>query len=118
MNERRSYTGSLKSFISSTGLSYVASSGCMDGRDAEGGDARGEARRGREGEASACIDCPSDSADASRVRFRGRRWCRSHQELRMPRVSFESLPPSARIWIFAAERPIRGSAAQRLLGAV
>ena len=36
----------------------------------------------------------------------------------MPRVSFESLPPSARIWIFAAERPIRGSAAQRLLGAV
>ena len=36
----------------------------------------------------------------------------------MPRVPFESLPPSARIWIFAAEQPIRGSAAQRLLAAV
>ncbi len=36
----------------------------------------------------------------------------------MPRVSFESLPPSARLWIFAAERPVTGSAAQRLLGAV
>ena len=36
----------------------------------------------------------------------------------MPRVPFQSLPPSARLWIFAAERPITGSAAQRLLGAV
>ncbi len=36
----------------------------------------------------------------------------------MPRVPFQSLPPSARLWVFAAERPITGSAAQRLLGAV
>ncbi len=36
----------------------------------------------------------------------------------MPRVPFESLPPSARIWVFAAEHPVRGSAAQRLLRAV
>ena len=36
----------------------------------------------------------------------------------MPRVPFESLPPSARIWVFAAERPLRSSQAQRLLGAV
>ncbi len=36
----------------------------------------------------------------------------------MPRVSFESLPPSARVWVFAAERPITGSASERLLDAV
>ena len=36
----------------------------------------------------------------------------------MPRVSFESLPPSSRLWVFGAERPITGSAANRLLAAV
>ncbi len=36
----------------------------------------------------------------------------------MPRVEFESLPPSARIWVFGAERPITGSAAAQLLDAV
>ena len=36
----------------------------------------------------------------------------------MPRVPFESLPPSARLWVFGAERPITGSAATRLLSAV
>ncbi len=36
----------------------------------------------------------------------------------MPRVQFETLPPSARLWVFAAERPITGSAANRLLSAV
>ena len=36
----------------------------------------------------------------------------------MPRVPFQSLPPSARLWVFAAERPVTGSAAQRLLSAV
>jgi hypothetical protein len=36
----------------------------------------------------------------------------------MPRVPFESLPPSARLWVFGAERPITGSGASRLLGAV
>lgn len=36
----------------------------------------------------------------------------------MPRVPFQSLPPSARLWVFGAERPILGSAAQGLLAAV
>jgi hypothetical protein len=36
----------------------------------------------------------------------------------MPRVPFESLPPSSRLWVFGAERPVTGSAATRLLGAV
>ena len=36
----------------------------------------------------------------------------------MPRVPFETLPPSARLWVFAAERPITGGAATRLLRAV
>ena len=36
----------------------------------------------------------------------------------MPRVPFESLPPSSRVWVFGAERPITGGAASRLLGAV
>ena len=36
----------------------------------------------------------------------------------MPRVPFESLPPSSRLWVFGAERPITGSAAARLLEAV
>jgi hypothetical protein len=36
----------------------------------------------------------------------------------MPRVRFESLPPSARLWVFGAERPITGSAAAQLLNAV
>jgi hypothetical protein len=36
----------------------------------------------------------------------------------MPRTPFESLPADARVWVFAAERPVRGAAAQRLLAAV
>lgn len=36
----------------------------------------------------------------------------------MPRVPFESLPPSSRLWVFGAERPVTGSAATRLLSAV
>ena len=36
----------------------------------------------------------------------------------MPRVSFESLPPSSRVWVFGAERPVIGSAAARLLSVV
>lgn len=36
----------------------------------------------------------------------------------MPRVPFESLPPSSRLWVFGAERPITGTAATRLLNAV
>ena len=36
----------------------------------------------------------------------------------MPRVPFESLPSSARVWVFGAERPVTGSAATRLLSAV
>src|SRR5688572_3943871 len=50
--------------------------------------------------------------------FESRRSCRPHTESDMPRVSFESLPASARLWIFAAERPVTGSAAGRLLDAV
>ena len=36
----------------------------------------------------------------------------------MPRVQFSSLPADARVWVFAAERPVRGSAAHQMLGAV
>lgn len=36
----------------------------------------------------------------------------------MPRVPFQSLPPTSRLWVFGAERPIVGSAAQGLLAAV
>lgn len=34
----------------------------------------------------------------------------------MPRVAFEELPPSSRLWIFAADRPVTGGNADRLLG--
>jgi hypothetical protein len=34
----------------------------------------------------------------------------------MPQVPFESLPPSARVWIFSSDQPITGAAADRLLG--
>jgi hypothetical protein len=36
----------------------------------------------------------------------------------MPRVPFAALPADARVWVFAAERPVTGSAAHRLLDAV
>ncbi|MFL5578768.1 MAG: hypothetical protein ACJ8AO_00200 [Gemmatimonadaceae bacterium] len=36
----------------------------------------------------------------------------------MPTVEFEALPDSARVWVFAADRPVRGEAAERLLEAV
>ncbi len=36
----------------------------------------------------------------------------------MPLVSFDSLPPSARVWVFASEQPITGARADRLLEAV
>jgi len=36
----------------------------------------------------------------------------------MPRVSFNQLPPDARLWIFAAERPLEEFEQQRLLDAV
>lgn len=36
----------------------------------------------------------------------------------MPIVPFETLPPSARIWIFASDRPLDGAPADRLLAAV
>lgn len=36
----------------------------------------------------------------------------------MPRVSFDSLPADARVWVFAADRPLTGDAADRLLGEV
>ena len=36
----------------------------------------------------------------------------------MPRVSFNQLPPDARLWIFAAERPLKEPEQQRLLDAV
>ena len=36
----------------------------------------------------------------------------------MPLVPFSQLPPDARIWVFAAERPVTGAAADRLLGEV
>ncbi len=36
----------------------------------------------------------------------------------MPRVPFDELPDSARIWIFAADRPLEGSEEERLLDAV
>ena len=36
----------------------------------------------------------------------------------MPRVPFSDLPPDARVWVFVAERPVTGAAAERLLGEV
>ena len=36
----------------------------------------------------------------------------------MPVVSFDSLPADARVWVFAADRPVTGAAAERLLGEV
>ena len=36
----------------------------------------------------------------------------------MPRGSFNQLPPDARLWIFAAERPLKEPEQQRLLDAV
>ncbi|HKG90840.1 MAG TPA: hypothetical protein VKA84_03040 [Gemmatimonadaceae bacterium] len=36
----------------------------------------------------------------------------------MPVTSFDSLPDDARVWVFAADRPITGAAAERLLGEV
>lgn len=36
----------------------------------------------------------------------------------MPLISFASLPLTARVWVFAADRPVTGAAAERLLGTV
>jgi len=36
----------------------------------------------------------------------------------MPTIAFDSLPDTARVWVFAADRPVRGAAAERLLGEV
>src|ERR1043166_4353610 len=36
----------------------------------------------------------------------------------MPIVSFESLPDSARVWVFGADQPLQGAAADTLLAAV
>ena len=36
----------------------------------------------------------------------------------MPIVPFESLPDSARVWVFASDRPLTGAAADTLLAAV
>ena len=36
----------------------------------------------------------------------------------MPQIPFSQLPPSARVWVFAAERPVTGAAAERLLAEV
>ena len=36
----------------------------------------------------------------------------------MPRVDFTSLPDDARVWVFAADRPVTGDAAERLLADV
>lgn len=36
----------------------------------------------------------------------------------MPRVPFDQLPDSARVWVFASDRPLTGAPAERLLGEV
>ena len=36
----------------------------------------------------------------------------------MPRVTFDELPPDARVWIFAAERPLAGGERGRVTGEV
>lgn len=36
----------------------------------------------------------------------------------MPMVNFEALPPHARVWVFASDRPLKGEDADRLLGEV
>jgi hypothetical protein len=33
----------------------------------------------------------------------------------MPAVAFESLPPDARVWVFASDRPLKGDDAKQLL---
>jgi hypothetical protein len=36
----------------------------------------------------------------------------------MPHVDINALPDDARVWVFAADRPVTGPAAERLLSAV
>jgi hypothetical protein len=36
----------------------------------------------------------------------------------MPQIPFSQLPPDARVWVFVAERPVTGAAAERLLAEV
>jgi hypothetical protein len=36
----------------------------------------------------------------------------------MPKVNFDLLPDEARVWVFAADRPVSGPDAERLLGTV
>ena len=36
----------------------------------------------------------------------------------MPTIAFDALPDTARVWVFAADRPVRGARAERLLAAV
>lgn len=36
----------------------------------------------------------------------------------MPHVPFDQLPDSARVWVFASDRPVEGEHAERLLGEV
>src|SRR5215208_8344627 len=36
----------------------------------------------------------------------------------MPITNFDSLPDDARVWVFTADRPVAGAAAERLLGEV
>src|SRR3954470_23150364 len=36
----------------------------------------------------------------------------------MPIVAFSALPDSARVWVFASDKPLTGQAAERLLGSV
>jgi hypothetical protein len=36
----------------------------------------------------------------------------------MPLVPFETLPASARVWVFVTEQPVRGARAERLMAAV
>jgi hypothetical protein len=36
----------------------------------------------------------------------------------MPTIAFDALPDTARVWVFAADRPVRGEGAERLLGEV
>ena len=36
----------------------------------------------------------------------------------MPQIPFDQLPAAARVWVFAASRPVTGDAAERLLDAV
>src|SRR6187431_2487645 len=36
----------------------------------------------------------------------------------MPQISFDAMPPSARVWVFGAAAPVTGAAADALLAAV